>query len=251
MPAYNEESCVAEELKLIKKTMDDSDYTYEIILVDDASVDKTAEIVAQFDWVKLVPHFQNKGYGAALKTGIQKAKHDVIIITDADGTYPHAEIPRLLGDIDDYDMVVGARTGKGVKIPLIRRPAKWCINRLANYLTGMKIPDLNSGLRIMKKNVIEKFLRFLPNGFSWTSTITLAMLTNNYQVKYTPIAYHKRSGRSKIRPIRDTLNFLQLIIRTVVYFEPLKVFHTRLPVCRDKKRRAVPIKHRDLGLDAP
>jgi hypothetical protein len=121
-------------------------------------------------------------------------------------------------------MVVGARTGKNVKIPLIRKPAKWFINKLANYLSGMKIPDLNSGLRIMKKSDIERFFHFLPSGFSFTTTITLALLVNNYPVKYFPITYAKREGKSKIRPIKDTLNFIQLIIRTILYFNPLKVF---------------------------
>jgi hypothetical protein len=107
---------------------------------------------------------------------------------------------------------------------LVRKPAKWFINKLANYLSGMKIPDLNSGLRIMKKPDIERFLHILPSGFSFTTTITLALLVNNFPVKYFPITYDKRKGKSKIRPIRDTLNFIQLIIRTILYFNPLKVF---------------------------
>ena len=121
-------------------------------------------------------------------------------------------------------MVVGARVGSKVKIPLIRKPAKWFITKLASYLTGTKIPDLNSGLRVMKKEVVEKYIRILPDGFSFTSTITLAMLTNGYSVKYVPIDYFRRYGKSKIKPIQDTLNFIQLIIRTVLYFNPLKVF---------------------------
>ena len=88
----------------------------------------------------------------------------------------------------------------------------------------MKIPDLNSGLRVMNKHVLIKFMKILPDGFSFTTTISLAMLTNDYQVKYIPIDYYERGGRSKIRPIRDTLNFFQLIIRTVIYFDPLKIF---------------------------
>jgi len=121
-------------------------------------------------------------------------------------------------------MVVGARINSKSQIPLSRRPTKWVLNQLANYLTKTKIPDLNSGLRIIQRNALNRFMHLLPDGFSFTTTITLAFLTNGYKVKYLPINYYKRKGKSKIRPIRDTLNFLQLIIKTVLYFNPLKIF---------------------------
>ncbi len=121
-------------------------------------------------------------------------------------------------------MIVGARTGDVVKIPLLRKFPKWVLNKLANYLTGVKIPDINSGLRIMKKEDVEHLMKILPDGFSFTTTITLAMLTNNMPVCFLPINYYHRGGKSKIRPFYDTLNFLQLIIRTILYFNPLKVF---------------------------
>jgi glycosyltransferase involved in cell wall biosynthesis len=222
IPAYNEEKGIAAVLDNITSL----EGTFEIIIVDDGSSDSTADIVKKYSHVRLISHEHNMGYGAALKTGIQSASTDTVVIMDADGTYPHETIPDFIKTMQDgkYAMVVGARTGKNVKIPLIRKPAKWFINKLANYLSGMKIPDLNSGLRIMKKPIVELFLRFLPSGFSFTTTITLAMLVNSYPVKYVPIKYAKREGKSKIRPIRDTLNFIQLIIRTVLYFNPLKVF---------------------------
>jgi hypothetical protein len=121
-------------------------------------------------------------------------------------------------------MIVGARTGDLVQIPLLRRFPKWVLNKVANYLTGVKIPDINSGLRIMKKEDVEHFIKILPDGFSFTTTITLAMLTNDMSVCFLPINYYHRKGKSKIRPFYDTLNFLQLIIRTCLYFNPLKVF---------------------------
>jgi hypothetical protein len=121
-------------------------------------------------------------------------------------------------------MVVGARTGETVKIPLLRKPAKKFLNILANYLAGVKIPDLNSGLRAFRKDVARQFFPILPSGFSFTTTITLAMLSNGYRVKYLPINYHQREGRSKIHPIRDTVGFTTLIVRTTLYFNPLKVF---------------------------
>ena len=149
-----------------------------------------------------------------------------IAITDADETYPNHRIPEFYKFINerDLDMVVGARVGKMAKIPLIRKPAKWFLNKLANYLAEYEIPDLNSGLRVMKKETVKKYLNILPEGFSFTTTITLAMLTNGYRVQFEPIEYFHRSGSSKIRPIYDTLNFIQLIIRTILLFRPLKIF---------------------------
>ena len=224
IPAYNEEKGIGaliDEIKERLASLKMKDYEYEIIVVDDGSFDNTAKIAQKKD-VVLIQHPKNRGYGAALKTGIRKAKYDTIAITDADGTYPVSEMPELIKYIGEYDMVVGARNKQ--KIPLMRRPAKFFLNRLANYLTDVEIPDLNSGLRVFKKDIAVNFFNLLPNGFSFTTTITLAMLTNDYLVKFIPIDYQKRQGKSKIKPVRDTYNFIQLIIRTVMYFNPLKIF---------------------------
>ena len=147
-----------------------------------------------------------------------------VVITDSDGTYPNDRIPELAAMMTDWDMVVGARTGDEVRVPLVRRPAKWALNMLANVLVETRIPDLNSGLRVFRREVVLRFLPILPNGFSFTTTITLAMLSEGYRVTFVPIDYYARQGRSKIRPVYDTLNFLQLIVRTVLYFNPLRVF---------------------------
>ncbi len=223
IPAFNEESGIAavlDELLQVSALQD-----CEIIVVDDGSTDRTMDILRNYQpRVTALHHEQNKGYGAAIKTGVRYARGEFILITDADGTYPIDEIQKLLDEGDGWDMIVGARTMQGVQIPMVRRPAKWFLNKLANYLTNRKIPDVNSGLRVIRKSVLEKYMRLLPDGFSLTTTITLALLTNGGQVKYVPIHYHKRNGQSKIRPVHDTLNFLQLIIRTVMYFAPLKVF---------------------------
>jgi hypothetical protein len=146
------------------------------------------------------------------------------MITDADGTYPSDSVPRLLAAVPDNDMVVGARTGDKVAIPLVRRPAKWFLRRLAEYLSESRIPDLNSGLRIFRRERAIQLFPILPSGFSFTTSITLALLCNDGRVAWVPIDYSKRTGRSKIRPIRDTLNFLLLILRVILYFNPLKVF---------------------------
>ncbi len=223
IPAYNEEDGISSVLDETIKIMEQSSINYEIIVVNDGSTDETAKIAGNKS-VRLINHQINKGYGAALKTGIRKAKYPLICITDADGTYSPQYIPKLMKQIDDTDMIVGSRTGSNVAVPLMRKPAKWILNSLANYLTGIKIPDLNSGLRIFSKEVINLFSPICPNGFSFTTTITLALLTNNYSVSFIPINYEHRIGKSKIRPIRDSINFFNLIIRTIIYFAPLKIF---------------------------
>ncbi len=226
VPVYNEVDAVSETLRRIEKALGSIPSPWEIIVVDDGSTDRTYEELKteKIPKLKLMRHATNKGYGSALKTGIRAARYDVVVITDADGTYPSARIPELVAEMGEHKMVVGARTGKNAKIPILRRPAKWILGILANYLMSFKCPDLNSGLRAMEKELLLKYFDFLPNGFSFTTTITLLLVTKAYPVKYIPIDYATRIGKSKIRPIQDTLYFLQLIIRTIMYYDPLKIF---------------------------
>ena len=232
VPVYNEIKGIENTVKSLKSLKNNlkTDLNLEVIFVDDGSSDGTSEklrgILGITNNFKLIAHSENKGYGAALKTGISQSSFDVVAITDADETYPNDKIFEFYYELkkNNYDMVVGARVGKNVEIPLVRKPAKWLLNKLANYLASYKIPDLNSGLRVMKKESVMNFKNILPDGFSFTTTITLSMLTNNYKVKYEKIDYFYRAGSSKIRPIYDTLNFIQLILRTILYFRPLKIF---------------------------
>lgn len=226
IPAYNEQRAIGDVLQDLQEVMSACELVYEMIVVDDGSQDKTADIARRCTGVTVLHHRQNRGYGAALKTGLRHAKHDLICITDADGTYPNRRIPELSRRLHDegYDMVVGARVGANVSIPLIRRPAKWALGRLANYVAGEPIPDLNSGLRVFRRDVAIRFMAMLPDAFSFTTTITLALLTNRYLVDYVPVDYFARVGKSKIRPIQDTLNFVALVWRIALYFAPLKLF---------------------------
>ncbi len=225
VPVYNEESSVKDVLQGIDKVLSGSNLEFELIVVDDGSTDKTRESVLAYKGrIKLLPHHYNRGYGAAIKTGISNSLYDFVAITDSDGTYPSEMILHLIEEMQDTDMVVGARGGKNSNIPLIRKPAKWAISKLANYLAGSKIPDINSGLRVMRKEVVNRFINLLPDGFSFTATITLAMITNGYRVKHIPISYQRRKGKSKIHPLLDTVNFIQLVAKTVMYFNPFKIF---------------------------
>ncbi len=219
VPAFNEEAGIGPVLEELHRL----DPSWEILVVDDGSTDRTAER-AERAGARVLRHPVNRGYGASLKTGIRAARAPWIVITDADGTYPNERIPELVRGLETNHMVVGARTGENVHIPLIRRPAKWMLNRLANYLSETRIPDLNSGLRAFRKQDVVRFFDILPSGFSFTTTITLAFHVNDRDVTYIPVDYHKRSGRSKIRPIYDTANFASLILRTILYFRPLKIF---------------------------
>jgi len=223
IPAYNEVNGIEASLNEIKKVIGEIDIPAEIIVVDDGSTDGTYDKVKGLG-VKAIRNDTNRGYGYSLKYGIRESKYDWVCIIDADGTYPAEEIKNLWKESENYDMVVGARTGDKVHIPLLRKPAKWLIGKLANFLTEVKIPDINSGLRLMRKEMVLNFMNILPSGFSFTLTITMAALTNDYRVKYIPIDYLKRVGHSKIHPIKDTLNFLILLVRTSLYFNPMKIF---------------------------
>ncbi len=225
IPAYNEEKGITDVLEGIKSELKKLSRKSEIIVVDDGSGDRTTEAVKKADGVRLIKHGRNMGYGSSLKTGIKSSDGEWILITDADGTYPPKHIPDLVKKMEEggYDMVVGARTGKHVHVPLARRPAKWMLGKMANYVAKGKVRDINSGMRIFRKELAMKYFNLFPPGFSFTSTITLAAFCNGYSVVYIPIDYMKRVGKSTMR-FSNFIGFVNLMIKLALYFRPIRVF---------------------------
>ncbi len=223
IPAYNEEQGIGETLTRIFETMDAAHYDYQVIVVNDGSTDGTAAQVEKFPRATLVNHSRNRGSGASTNTALRHARGEICVMTDGDGTYPVQDIPRLLEAMNEYDMVIGARVREAGTLKVLRTPAKWFIRSLASFLTDTKIPDLNSGLRAYKKTNVFKYMHILPHGQSWVSTITLAHLSDDLEVKWIPIEYYERKGKSKFRPLQDTYNYLMLVLRTVMYFNPMKI----------------------------
>ena len=226
VPARNEAASIGDTLVEVVAALEAIEgLEWEVVVVDDGSTDGTGETVhaSPKNGVQLVRHAHGRGYGAAIKSGIARATHPWILIIDADGTYPGEFIAPLLEARAQDTMVVGARIGEVRHIPLIRRPAKWFLRTLASRLSGTRIVDLNSGLRVFRRDFARAHERLFPDGFSLTSTITLAALASNCAVEYVPIDYRQRKGRSKIRPIRDTVGFLSLIFRSIMFFDPLRV----------------------------
>jgi len=225
IPSFNEQDAIAREIAQVREALSARGIEHELIVVDDGSTDDTvARALAA--GARVLQHVENRGYGAALKTGINAARYDLIAITDADGTYPPDRIPDLLAAMETADMAVGARTGAHVRIPLVRRPAKLILNVLANRIAGRRIPDLNSGLRVFRRDTARQYFSLLSNRFSFTTTITLAFLADDYRVVYLPINYYARIGKSKITP-RHFMEFMVLVLRMAMLFQPLRVF---LPV---------------------
>ncbi|MCK5017162.1 MAG: glycosyltransferase family 2 protein [Candidatus Peribacteraceae bacterium] len=232
VPVYNEENAVKQTVDRLTLTLSKEINDWEIILINDGSTDGTKNILDNIASknILVLHNIQNIGYSSSIKRGIKKASGQLLAITDADGTYPVEELPAMLKQMNEskVDMIVGARTKKKVHIPFVRKPAKVIIAILANFLVGEKIPDINSGLRIFTRELAEKFWHLYPQRFSFTITITLAALTNSYQVEFYPIEYSKRIGKSTLSSgtngLKNFFSFIGLIIRITTYFRPLKFF---------------------------
>lgn len=194
---------------------------WELILVDDGSTDGTEKLATPAA-VRVIRHPLNRGYGAALKTGIRAASAPVVAIMDADGQHTLEALEVVLASAASVDLVVGARKGLG-KSPFWRMPGKWVLTRLATFITRRKIPDLNSGLRVFRRDVMMRYLHLFPDGFSFSTTSTLVFMDRGYQVEFVPIEVQARRGKSTVTATTG-FDTLLLILRLATLFEPLRLF---------------------------
>jgi glycosyltransferase involved in cell wall biosynthesis len=230
LPCYNEQDHVLVELERIAKAMDASPYSYELLAIDDASSDGTLKVLTdaqdRFPQMRLLAFHRNGGSGTARRIGTAEARGRIVVWTDADMTYPNERIPEFVQYLDDrprVDQVVGARTSEQGTVKFLRVPAKWTIRKVAEGLAGVKIPDLNSGMRAFRRDVSLPYLRLLPPGFSCVTTLTMSFLSNQHTVDYLPIEYSKRAGTSKFHFVRDAYRYILQVLRMVMYFNPIKV----------------------------
>jgi glycosyltransferase involved in cell wall biosynthesis len=227
LPVYNERGHLRAEIDRIRAALSASPYTFEIIVVDDGSDDGSEVDLPAIDGISLIRHSHNRGSGAARRTGTTAARGRVVVWTDVDMTYPNDEIPMLVKELEGFDHVVGARRTEEGTVRILRVPAKWFIRKLASYLTETDIKDLNSGLRAFRRDVAMQYVHHLPKGFSCVTTLTMSFLSNGYSVRYVPIDYFPRAGRSKFHWWKDTKRYLLQVVRMTLSYNPLKVF---LPV---------------------
>ena len=221
LPAYNEESGIKTTLEvLFKQTGIDG---YEVIVVDDGSTDKTYEVAGEYN-VIIARHNVNKGYGASLKTGIRKAHGEKVILMDSDGQHDPVYIPKLVEMLQEHDMVIGTRTADSHQVKT-RQAGKRLIRWIGEYLVEQKLPDYNSGFRGFDRKLIAKMLHVMPNGFSFSTTSTLAFLKEGYTIGTFPIVVKERKGRnSNVKFFKDGGKTIMLILRIIMLFNPLKIF---------------------------
>lgn len=221
IPAWNEAGSIAEVATSARNALTGREI--EILVIDDGSSDDTAAN-AEAAGATVVRHWKQKGYGASLKTGVRQAKHELIIIMDADGQHDPADLVRLLDEqAKGYDTVIGARDRKSFQYAS-RMPGKAFLQWFAGFLVGETPDDVNSGLRVFSKQDALQYISILPNAFSFTTTLTLAMMKDAYRVGFVPIQTRPRQGRRSSVTLRDGLRTILLIIRIAALFNPLKVF---------------------------
>lgn len=221
IPAFNEAGTIGEVVRALKHL---PDISCEVIVVDDGSTDATAGEAEKAGADRVICQRKNRGYGAALKTGVAYASNDLVATIDADLEHNPRDIIKLLEAMDaETDMVSGNRTNS--KTFASRGLGKWLLRRVAEFLSREKIPDLNCGLRLFRKDKFLTVCNLLPDGYSFSTNLTLAFFKNNFNVKFVPVVYNRRrEGKSKVNLVRDGINTLGLIFRLITIYDPMRVF---------------------------
>ncbi len=219
IPAYNEGETISAVVEAARKAIGADG---EILVIDDGSTDDTAGL-ARAAGARVIRHPYNIGNGASVKTGIREARGEVLILLDGDGQHRPDDIPRFLEKIGDYDMVIGARAWRS-HASFLRWGANTLFNLFARYLTGMKIADMTSGYRAVRRDLARKFVYLLPNRFSYPTTITLALIKSGHSVAFIPIDTGPRGGKSKLRPWKEGIRFVVIMLRIATLYSPFRVF---------------------------
>lgn len=219
IPAFNEAAGIGSVLDEL--TRECGDFVTTIIVVDDGSRDDTAA-VAREHGVVVIQHPANLGYGASLKSGLRRAETTYVATFDGDGQHRASDLRRLWDARRGAAMVVGARQ-RLIHSPLWRMPGKWILGALAAYLVKRPIPDLNSGLRLLTREVALRYAHLCPRGFSMSTTLTMAVMSRGWPVTFVPIDVRPRAGHSTVT-VTTGLETLVLLLRIICLFNPLRLF---------------------------
>jgi polyisoprenyl-phosphate glycosyltransferase len=225
IPVYNEAESLSDTLTLLHKCLEEQLICpYEIIVVDDASTDGTSELLSTEENIKVLNNLVNSGYGYSLKKGIRAAGFDTIMIIDGDGSYPVHQIGVLLKAYQEgYDLVVASREKNFVEDRFFKNIFRMILRWLVEFTAGIRVPDVNSGMRIFSKKTITPYFPYLSDQFSFTTSMTLLYALDKRMILFKHNGYQKRKGKSKVKLFRDMLRTLQFIVEIIALKNPLKL----------------------------
>ena len=224
IPAFNEEQSISEVIHSLLSLYPE----FEIIAVEDGSSDGTLKILETIPNIRIIRHKVNSGYGATWKSGIRAASGNIIVFYDGDGQFYPEDVGKAVSHLieNNLDLVIGSRSSMSGS-PLVRRPGKWLLGKLANFLVKSNIDDLNCGLRAVRKDIIIKYIHLFPDGFSASTTSTLVFFKRHYSIGFIPIKIKDRVGESSVSFFKDGFGTIMLMARLISLFDPLRIF---LPV---------------------
>jgi glycosyltransferase involved in cell wall biosynthesis len=229
IPAFNEAHAIGETVDELREALEKLSLEHEIMVVDDGSTDGTGDVAAARGCT-VIRHRTNRGYGASLKTGIKAAGKEIVLFYDADGQFDPADLKSLTEGLATADMAAGVR-GRGSHRPIERRPGKWVLRVVADYLSSTKIPDLNCGYRAIRRNAILPYLQLLPDGFSASTTTTILFLKKGMAIEWVPVTIRKTKTKSSVKIFKDGFDTVLLILRLITLFDPLRIYLPASALC--------------------